>query len=103
MLPLLAAAITSITVAPAPPPPDCAPPQVKTLQPAERPQVQQTTKLPDALEIRAVLRSVNGCQYQDVIRFSVTEPGPYFPSGTLAPVGGGAIDRAVPTGRQRGH
>ena len=92
---VLAAAVA--TAAPAPPQPDCSPPQVKTLQPAVRPQVQQTTKLPDALEIRAVLRSVNGCQYQDVIRFSVSKPGPYYPSGTLAPVDRGMVDQAVPT------
>ncbi len=98
MLPLILAA-TVVTTPPSPPP-QCAPPQVRTLQPAVRPRVQKLGELPDALAIRAVMRSVGGCQYQDVMRFHVSTPGPFYPSGTLAPVGGG-LEPAVPTDEGR--
>jgi hypothetical protein len=100
MLPLILAAAVA-TTAPAPPPPDCSPPQVKTAAPSPTQSVQKLADLPDALAIRAVLRSVGGCSYQDVMRFHVSTPGPYYPSGTLAPVEGGMVDRAVPTGHRR--
>ncbi len=53
--------------------------------------------LPDANAIRAVIRKVDGCQYQDVIRYQVSKAGPTYPSGTLAPVQD-SLTRAQPTG-----
>ena len=74
---------------------DCASPSVKTAGPAKGLGLRKLGDLPDALEIRAVMRSVGGCQYQDVIRFHASTPGPTYPPGTLAPVGGG-IEPATP-------
>jgi hypothetical protein len=98
MLPLILAA--AVAGAPLKAPPDCSPPQVKTLAPAEPPQTRKLGELPDAMQIRAVMRSIGGCQYQDVARFHVSTPGPYYPSGTLAPVDGG-IEPVTPTDEKR--
>jgi hypothetical protein len=42
-------------------------------------------ELPDANEIRAVLRMVDGCPMVEVIHFHVSTPGGYVPGGVLVP------------------
>jgi hypothetical protein len=98
MIPLILAA-TVVTVATPPPSADCRLPRAAaTAAPAPPMLSRKLGELPDANAIRAVIRRVDGCQYQDVIRYQVSRAGPTYPSGTLAPV----QDRVAPvqpTGR----
>ena len=78
-------------------PGSCVQPLMTTAGPAGPVRAQKLGELPDALAIRAVLRTVGACPYQDVIRFDVSKPGPSYPVGTLAPVGGGIEEPVTPT------
>ena len=75
--------------------PACAPGQVRTTAPSGQVHAQALAELPDAMAIRAVLRDVDGCPYQDVIRFHASAGGPALPSGTLVPAAG-KIEPATP-------
>ena len=76
--------------------PSCASAPVQTTAPSGQVHVQKLAELPDAPAIRAVLRDVDGCPYQDVIRFHASTGGPAWPSGTLVPAAG-KIEPATPT------
>ena len=91
---ILAVAVASVT--PGPPPATCSLPKATPSHSQSPARARKLAVLPDANAIRAVLRTVDGCAYQDIIRLQVSRAGPVYPSGTLAPV----QDRIapVPTG-----
>ena len=102
---ILAAAITVVHVPQDLARPDCLPrPQV--VSGAAPLGAQRLGSLPDANEVRAVLRTVNGCSYQEVVAFNVLThaPGPtdgrHVPgwSGTLIP-DGAHLTPATPASR----
>ena len=74
-----------VTIAPTPTGPttlDCLARQqipASTVQPLR---AQRLGSLPDANEVRAVLRTVNGCPYQEVVGFNVSTHAP-APAGGL--------------------
>lgn len=98
MTPLILA-VTMMSVQPAAPAPECRLPRASpTAQPGAPPRSRRLADMPDANAIRAVLRTVDGCQYQDVIRYQVGKAGPTYPPGTLAPVQD-RVTKAEPTAR----
>ncbi len=104
---ILAAAVTALQGAPGQPAPDChAHPQITSSTTPPPVHAQTLGSLPDANEVRAVLRSVDGCSYQEVVGFNVSTHAPAPAgglhvqgwSGTLMPDGARVIP-ATPTGR----
>ena len=57
--------------------------------------------LPDANEVRLVLRKVDGCDYQEITRFNVSTGGPALAHSVLVPAGRGAIEPAQPAAQGR--
>ena len=93
-----------VTIAPTPSGPtalDCLGRQQIPTSSAQPLRAQRLGSLPDANEIRAVLRTVNGCSYQEVVGFNVSTHAPAPAgglhlngwTGTLVPDGA----RATPT------
>jgi hypothetical protein len=90
MLPLVLA--VAIAAYPQAPPPGTACPLAPTAPTAFGGEVQprRLGDLPDANEVRLVLRTVNGCAYQEVTRFNVSSGGGTVPPGGSALVPDGA-------------
>ena len=92
---VLAAALAAKLPQPAPAP--CPHPVMRTDHAGPQAQAQKLADLPDAAEIRAVIRRIGGCDYMDVLRFNVSDPSsPALPHVVRVPAGG-AIEPAKPT------
>ena len=96
MLPFaFAAATMSVAVGPPPAHPCWAPPQTLTASAAPL-RAQKLADLPDANQVLLVLSSVDGCAYQQVVRFKVSTPGSEpLPHGVLVP-DGARVQQAAP-------
>ena len=77
-----------VTMAPTPSGPtalDCVARQQIPTAGAQPPRVQRLGSLPDANQVRAVLRTVNGCSYQEVVGFNVSTHAPAHVDGLHVP------------------
>ncbi len=103
---VLAAALSTLSAAPSPPAPHCAPPQTALAAQHAPLQAQKLGQLPDADMDLAVIRQAGGCWVRQVVRFHVSSPsgpppaqGAHTPgyTGTLVP--DGPVARPTQTAR----
>ncbi|HEY5412512.1 MAG TPA: hypothetical protein VIJ94_17470 [Caulobacteraceae bacterium] len=103
---IFAAALSTLSAAPAPPAHDCGAPRAAQVAQHAPMQAQKLGQLPDAEMDLAVIRRLGGCWVRQVVRFHVSDPnagattqGSHVPgfTGTLVP--DGKVAKPIPTAR----